>query len=100
MTEIQFSLVCFPSLSTPDIHINGRLSRENNILSVQFALTGACEKILLPSVSDHPRRMDDLWKSSCFEFFLAIPNQPEYWEFNMSPSGDWNIYHMEAYRKI
>ncbi len=37
---------------------------------------------------------------TCFEFFLAIQGQPQYWEFNMSPSGDWNVYCMNAYRRI
>jgi hypothetical protein len=37
---------------------------------------------------------------TCFEFFLAVKESPQYWEFNMSPSGDWNAYHMDAYRRI
>jgi hypothetical protein len=31
---------------------------------------------------------------------VAIEDQPGYWEFNMSPSGDWNVYRMDAYRRI
>jgi hypothetical protein len=23
----------------------------------------------------------------------------EYWEFNLSPAGDWNIYHLDNYRQ-
>jgi hypothetical protein len=100
MRDFPFSLIPFPSPWNPNIQLTGKISRENNILSVHYALTGACENILFPTVSRHPRRRHDLWKSSCFEFFLALPNRPEYWEFNMSPSGDWNVYHMDAYRRV
>ena len=25
---------------------------------------------------------------------------PQYWEFNLSSSGDWNVYVMDAYRQV
>ena len=100
MTEFFFALIPFPNLNMPDIHITGKTSRENNKLSIQYSLMGAYENVLVPDVALHPRRRDELWKTSCFEFFLAMPNQPQYWEFNMSPSGDWNIYRMDAYRGV
>jgi hypothetical protein len=42
----------------------------------------------------------ELWLGTCFEFFLALPDQPQYWEFNLSPSGEWNAFHMDGYRRI
>ncbi|WP_255023519.1 DOMON-like domain-containing protein [Cyanobium sp. T1G-Tous] len=33
------------------------------------------------------------------EFFLAAADQTDYWEYNLSPSGDWNVYHLDSYRK-
>ena len=100
MTEYFFSLIPFLNLGPPDIQITGKTSRENNILSIEYSLAGDCKNILFPEVSLQPLRRAELWKESCFEFFLAIPNQPQYWEFNMSPSGDWNIYYMDAYRRV
>jgi len=41
-----------------------------------------------------------LWTATCFEFFLGIADHAQYWEFNMSCSGDWNVYSMDAYRRI
>jgi hypothetical protein len=67
---------------------------------LHYALAGEIESILLPPASPFPGRTDELWKATCFEFFLAIKDQPGYWEFNMSPSGDWNAYRMDAYRRI
>ena len=48
----------------------------------------------------HLGSKDELWKATCFEFFLAVKGQPGYWEFNMSSSGDWNVYRMDAYRRV
>ena len=45
-------------------------------------------------------RKDDLWKMTCFEIFIAPEGQTQYWEFNMSPSSNWNVYHMDAYRQV
>ena len=95
-----FSLIPFPDTNIPKIEISGKIARENNILTVHHTITGQTDNILFPKRSAQPGRRDDLWKSTCFEFFLAIPDQPQYWEFNLSPSGDWNTYHMDAYRRV
>src|SRR5215212_11018694 len=100
MTEHSFSLIRFPDSNSPDIKIVGKVSRQNNTLAVYYSLSGNVGDILFPETSQQPRRKDELWTTTCFEFFLAIPEQPQYWEFNMSPSGDWNIYHMDAYRRV
>jgi hypothetical protein len=100
MTEHSFSLIPFPASNRPSISITGKISLQNNIVALHYSLEGKTEDILFPSISPHPARRDELWKSTCFEFFLAIKDQPEYWEFNLSPSGDWNVYHMAAYRRV
>jgi len=84
----------------PRIEIAGEITRANNQLSIRYEIHGETDQIVFPAKSESPLRKDDLWKATCFEFFIAIPNQPDYWEFNMSPSGNWNIYHMDAYRRI
>ena len=100
MTEASFSLIPFPAPYTPNISITGKISLQNNIIALDYSLAGKTEDVLFPAVSPHPTRRDELWKSTCFEFFLAIKDQPQYWEFNLSPSGDWNVYHMDAYRRV
>jgi hypothetical protein len=67
---------------------------------LHYALAGNLEEIILPAPSPNPGRKDELWKSTCFECFIAIKDQPQYWEFNMSPSGAWNVYRMDAYRRV
>lgn len=43
-------------------------------------------------------RRDNLWRSTCFELFLANPEQTDYLEVNLSPPENWNIYHFASYR--
>jgi hypothetical protein len=100
MTEHTFSLIPFPDPNIPDLTITGRVGRQNNLLTIQYLLTGETEKVVLPARSGSPMRKDGLWSSTCFEFFLTLPDNPHYWEFNMSPSGDWNVYRMDAYRRV
>jgi hypothetical protein len=37
--------------------------------------------------------------TTCFEFFMGLQNSPSYWEFNLSPAGDWNVYRFQDYRQ-
>ena len=99
MTEQPFSLIPFPAQNIPDITITGKISLQNDLLVLHYSLLGKIGNVLLPAASASPRRKNELWKTTCFEFFLAIKDQPGYWEFNMSPSGDWNVYRMDAYRR-
>ena len=40
-----------------------------------------------------------LWEETCFEFFLAPMESSQYWEFNLSPSGNWNVFRFISYRE-
>ena len=100
MTGQSFSLIPFRNPNIPDITIKGEILRQDNLLTIHYALTGTIEDIFLPSPSVNPTRKEELWKTTCLEFFLAIKGFPHYWEFNISPSGDWNIYRMDAFRRI
>ena len=44
------------------------------------------------------RRQDNLWEHTCFEAFLARPGAEGYWEVNIAPNGDWNLYQFDDYR--
>lgn len=100
MTQRSFSLIPFPNSNIPEINISGTIARENNFLQIHYSLSGKTETILFPERSRYPSRKDELWKATCFEFFVALPDKPQYWEFNMSSSGDWNVYHMDSYRRV
>ncbi|HEX6033130.1 MAG TPA: DOMON-like domain-containing protein [Anaerolineales bacterium] len=99
MTEQSFALIPFPAPALPEITISGQIARRNNLVVLRYSLAGDLQNIVLPARAA-PGRKDDLWKATCFEFFIAIKNRPHYWEFNLSPSGDWNVYRMDAYRRV
>jgi hypothetical protein len=99
MIERPFALIPFPAPNLPAIRITGSAALQEQVLALEYWLEGAIEEVLLPAVSSNPSRKDELWNATCFEFFLAVKARPEYWEFNMSPSGDWNVYRMDTYRR-
>jgi len=43
--------------------------------------------------------MDRLWEDTCLELFLGTEDSVHYWEFNLSPSGNWNVYRFTGYRE-
>lgn len=100
MTHSTFSLMPFPDLNIPKIQISGKISRQRSAIEIHYNVTGDVASIRFPQAQSTPQRRHDLWTATCFEFFIAIPDQPQYWEYNVSPSGDWNVYRMDAYRRI
>ena len=96
--KIQLQPFNFDS-TTLNIEIKTRIHRQSKILNIDYHLQGDLSQIVLPEVEPCISRQDNLWQTTCFEFFLAIFNTPEYWEFNLAPTGDWNIYRFAKYRR-
>lgn len=95
-----FTLVPFQKNNlTDDLTINGIIDRHSNSLRINYEVVGKLSDIILPQKSKMPTRKNNLWEDTCFEFFIAIRDLPQYWEFNLSSSGNWNIYSFEGYRE-
>ena len=95
-----FTLQPFPGTdSLPDLEISGFLARRANTLSIGYLLVGHLIDIEIPALSKPAARRIGLWEKTCLEFFLARIGSMGYWEFNLSPSGDWNVYRFEVYRQ-
>ena len=43
-------------------------------------------------------RTDGLWRTTCFELFVRLGDDPGYYEFNFSPSTAWAAYRFDEYR--
>jgi hypothetical protein len=100
MSDRTFFLKPFPSDNPPlQLEISGIVDRQFNKLTIQYQILGQLAELAIPAVTDSPARKDELWQQTCLEFFLGIENSSQYWEFNLSPSGNWNIYHFEDYRQ-
>jgi hypothetical protein len=95
-----FSLVPFPTgLPVRQFNLEGEVDRRYNSLRIQYAVTGALDELLIPAPASIPQRRNRLWEGTCLECFLAISGSPRYWECNVSPSGDWNVFRFTAYRQ-
>jgi hypothetical protein len=95
-----FSLKPFPSADIlPHLKITGNISRRSVTLAINYELSGPLAKIVVPAPADMPSRKNALWKETCFEIFFYANNSDEYREFNLSPSGYWNVFRFESYRK-
>ncbi|MFB3818521.1 MAG: DOMON-like domain-containing protein [Candidatus Methylomirabilales bacterium] len=79
--------------------IHGEVSRTGGNVCLSYRLTGELADVIIPSPASRPSRRHRLWESTCFELFLTPEGGAEYWEVNLSPSGDWNLYRFAAYRE-
>jgi hypothetical protein len=95
-----FSLQPFAaSQPLPKVQITGQIQRAANILAIRYQLQGDLSDLAIAPPSANLTRRDDLWQETCFEFFLGLEGSLAYWEFNLSPSGDWNVYRFSDYRQ-
>jgi len=79
--------------------IKGSIGRLSNRFTISYSLTGAISEIIIPAPADMPERRNNIWQETCFEFFLGLKDDARYWEFNLSPSRNWNVYRFKAYRE-
>jgi hypothetical protein len=93
-----FSLIPFTPDTAPSVQITGNIERRHNQLNIEYTLAGRSQ-IMLPETSNTPTRQFNLWQHTCCEFFLGLQDSTQYWEFNLSPAGHWNIYRFLDYRQ-
>jgi hypothetical protein len=95
-----FNLKPFSKLERSlQFELSGNLERLDRMLYVKYILSGDLSTVEIPPLATMPTRQHELWLNTCFEFFIAIPHQTNYWEFNLSPAGHWNIYSFTDYRQ-
>jgi len=97
-----FSLRAFGSDPAPlGLQLGGQLERRGDQLGITYQLMGPLTAVVLPapSTTGASRRLDGLWEHTCFELFLAAEGMEPYWELNLAPNGDWNLYRLNGYRQ-
>jgi len=100
MKEYNFSLQPFsPAQTLLSLKVNGKIFRRSNTLALQYTLIGHLGELVIPTPADMSARKSELWKETCFEFFVAVRDSQPYWEFNLSPAGHWNVYRFAGYRQ-
>ena len=90
----------------PDLTVSGQArrlggrqaERQAGRLELVWRLAGDLDALVLPEPRQSRRRCDGLWQSTCLEAFWGFAGQDAYWELNLAPSGDWNLYRLSHYR--
>ncbi|ELS02646.1 hypothetical protein Xen7305DRAFT_00023640 [Xenococcus sp. PCC 7305] len=99
-SDRKFTLKPFElSDSNPTINISGNILRADNKLKLDYLLQGDLSQIVIPVSDEIPTRKDELWQTTCWEFFIGTANSSQYWEFNLATTGDWNVYRFSGYRQ-
>ncbi len=98
---VKYELLPF---SKTDIHgecgISVLCSNDDFNFNVSFQLHADASDFIIPAFSPaESERKDMLWEHTCFEFFIGQHGEPQYREFNLSPSGAWNVYRFRDYRE-
>lgn len=79
-----------------DLSLSAGISKNGEMFEFSYLLTGNLRDVVIPRPS-LPLRTDGLWKSTCFEAFIATGGT-SYIELNFAPSGQWAAYSFENYR--
>lgn len=69
-----------------------------DLLVLYYRVTGDIDRIALPAQAAS-KSQDLLWKHTCFEAFISLPDSEGYYEFNFSPSSQFAVYRFEDYRQ-
>jgi hypothetical protein len=69
-----------------------------DLLVLYYRVAGDLDRLRLP-VQAASKSQDQLWKHTCFEAFIALPDSDVYFEFNFSPSSQWAVYRFDGYRQ-
>jgi hypothetical protein len=79
--------------------IGGSIARRADTLSLRCEVRGDLSKVEIPASAEATRREGRLWGETCVELFLGTTDSTEYREFNISPSGHWNVFRFTDYRE-
>jgi hypothetical protein len=90
-------LLPFPGTNS-SFSINAETELKAALFTVKYTLKGPLKELKLATGQKLGQRRNELWKSTCFEWFIKSPDEKNYWECNVSPGGDWNIYKLSDYR--
>ena len=102
---MQFDLVPHPSTppAEPSFKVWATVDHAASLGSVAttniwFGVSAPAERFVIPPLTE-PWRIDELWRTTCFEAFLAEAGSEAYREWNFAPRGNWAAYDFSAYRE-
>ena len=81
------------------ITLTGQARWSEGNLTLHFHLQHKGDDVLLPPSEESIQRTDGLWEHTCFEAFVSQDDQQSYYEINLCPNGNWNMYRLTGYRE-
>lgn len=100
MPDALFPLIPHPTTLDDRVRSIAASARrsEGGRLHVFFRLLGELARLRIPP-SRPAAAVDELWRHTCFEAFVAPLAGEGYRELNLSPSGEWASYRFRRYRE-
>ncbi|WP_127715941.1 hypothetical protein [Halobacteriovorax sp. HLS] len=74
------------------VHLQAEFLLKDKIIELRFELRDPHCKVNLEQLNV-AKRVIGLWEKTCFEFFILNTKSKDYYEFNFSPSSDWNCFY-------
>jgi hypothetical protein len=98
-SPVRRTLACHPRTPARAIHAVevAACGTPDGGLALNFAIEGDLPAVRIPEPRPS-RRVDGLWRHTCFEAFVMAGEGPGYREFNFSPSGEWALTAFRGYR--
>ncbi len=78
--------------------VTATIELHDNQLTLEYQIQGNMSQYHFPKQTKQ-ERANELWLDTTFELFIAPTNSDEYWEINISPSTQWNVYHFTSYKE-
>ncbi|MBN2891996.1 MAG: hypothetical protein JXL97_09025 [Bacteroidales bacterium] len=95
---MKYKLIPF-NKNDKSLHFTANIEIINNfVVKIKYEMKGNIADVIIPEISNNPKRLDNLWEQTCFELFIGEKDKKNYYEVNLSPSKDWNVFTFEDYR--
>ena len=103
---MQFNLIPHPATPPSDAEMKLWVNVEHAAslaavatTNIWFGIGAPKDKFVVADLIEDAGRVDELWRTTCFEAFLRPMGQTGYTEWNFAPSGGWASYAFSDYRE-
>jgi hypothetical protein len=94
---LPLELVPHPDSHWSPWHVTADVVCDEAKVLLTFRMAGSIDHLRVPPPAAS-ERTDELWRTTCLDWFVANPSGAGYAEYNLSPSGHWAAYSFDDYR--